>query len=212
MHWVNRGEEPLGLKDVRSKFTSEWVNRHRAGINHRPTPRWGKFREELEAKFHGLCGYCEEITRGEIDHFKPVSKFPDLVYEWSNWVFACNTCNSRFKKDKWPEQGFVDPCADSISERPEQFFDFDLMTGQLVAKRELSRQQRRKAELTVEDLGLDDPAHLKKRLARVELIRMFSTYMSNPTIERYIRRLTQPDYELSSISKSALASIVNQLT
>ena len=129
MHWVDRGEEPIGLKDVRRRFTSEWVDRHRSGTGNRPTPRWGEFREELGSKFHDLCGYCEEITPGEIDHFKPLSKFPDLVYEWSNWIFACNTCNSRFKKHKWPEQGFVDPCAEALSERPERFFDFDLMTG-----------------------------------------------------------------------------------
>ena len=29
-----------------------------------------------------MCGYCEEETAGEIDHFRPVSKCPSLVYEW----------------------------------------------------------------------------------------------------------------------------------
>ena len=205
MHWVDRGQEPNGLNEVRRKFTSEWVERHHLGVGNRPTPRWGRFRDELGLKFHGLCGYCEEITPGEIDHFKPLSKCPALVYEWSNWVFACNTCNSRFKKDKWPEQGFVDPCAELISERPEQFFDFDLLTGQFLVKRGLSRQRRQKAERTVKDLGLDDLAHLKRRVAKVEMVKVIAAFMPNPELEQYIRCIVQPHRELSSITKTAVA-------
>ena len=67
------------------------------------------------------------------------------MYAWSNWVFACNKCNVTNKKDKWPPGGYVDPCACSFEDRPENFFDFDLDTGDIISKPGLNEQQHRKA-------------------------------------------------------------------
>ena len=126
MHWVDRGEEPAALENVRRTHTAKWVTYYRDGRGRKPSDvRWRYFREELGTRFQSICGYCEEYGRGEVDHFRPKSKFPELVYEWSNWVFACRSCNA-FKKDKWPSDGYVDPCAPTGEDHPETFFEFDL--------------------------------------------------------------------------------------
>ena len=80
MHYVKRGPEPTSLPDIRRRHTREWV-RFRKGIQGEPSHRWTDYRSVLKQRFEGLCAYCEEITEGEIDHFRPKSKFPELVYK-----------------------------------------------------------------------------------------------------------------------------------
>jgi hypothetical protein len=78
-----------------------------------------------------------------------------LAYEWANWVFSCHACNVENKGDKWPDSGYVDPCAADVSECPEQYFDYDEDTGEIVPKNGLSGTDRRKASATIQDLGLN---------------------------------------------------------
>ena len=209
MHWVDRGKEPPSLRKVRKKLTPKWVAFHRDSIGKRPTDaRWQDFRKELGARFLGICGYCEEIVRGEVDHFRPKSKFPELVYEWSNWVFACNACNSISKKDKWPEGGYVDPCAVSVQEHPENYFQFDLLTGELTPRSGLSGKRLRMAQQTIRDINLNEHFHLEKRIARIELVkRLLSFLVENPRpeVERLIKQLTSRSRELSSVAREVLA-------
>ena len=145
-----------------SQFTQIWVEHYRDGIGSRPIPRWRQFHDYLSSVFYELCAYCEEETAGEIDHFRPVSKCPELVYEWSNWVFACPTCN-RQKSNKWPSEGYIDPCAGDESERPEQFFAFDTMTGELVPKPGISDSYNQRAHQMINDINLNASYHLKRR-------------------------------------------------
>ena len=124
MHWVDRGPEPNGLAAIRIARTGAWVAHYRNRVGNRPSDsEWRRFYSDLSAPFHGLCAYCEEITRGEVDHFRPVSRFPHRVYQWSNWVFACHYCNWS-KSNRWPPDGYVDPCAEYPEERPDHLLHF----------------------------------------------------------------------------------------
>ena len=129
MRWVERGPSPDGLQAIQMQYTPKWVAFYpeRTGDEPKDT-QWQKFSDDLAISFRGACGYCEEYCIGEVDHFKPKSKFPGLVYEWSNWVFACHSCNAN-KWNKWPGRGYVNPCARSRQARPECFFDFDPCNG-----------------------------------------------------------------------------------
>ena len=119
MHWIDRGPEPRGLGEIRERYTPRWIGHYRDSVETKPTDsRWRDFHDELEQRFFGLCGYCESIDKGEVDHFHPKSRFPESVYDWSNWIFACHDCNQA-KGDKWPGGGYVDPCAMDESCRPE---------------------------------------------------------------------------------------------
>ena len=85
MHWVDRGPEPDGLAAVRLGRTNGWVAHYQNGVYNRPNDsEWRRFSDKLSEAFSGICGYCEERTAGEVDHFRPISRFPSLVYEWSN--------------------------------------------------------------------------------------------------------------------------------
>ena len=164
MHWVNRGPEPAGLAAVRAYYTPRWIAYYPKRIGVKPNDsHWRDFFDDLCQAFSGLCAYCEEPDKGEIDHFRPKSKFPRLIYQWSNWVFACHNCNQS-KQAKWPPGGYVDPCSNSARERPENFFQFDTKTGEILPITGLSSNLRDRAQQTIDDLSLNTSHHLKKRL------------------------------------------------
>ena len=165
MHWIDRGPEPDGIAQVRAQYTQSWVQYYRHRVGRRPSDAyWRDFHEDMERVFYGLCAYCEEICKGEVDHFRPKSRFPELVYDWSNWLFACHDCNQA-KDATWPAGGYVDPCAHSESSHPEHYFEFDVLTAEILPQEGLSQGCRNRAKKTIIDLRLNGRHHLKKRLA-----------------------------------------------
>lgn len=48
-------------------------------------------REDL---YNNKCCYCEgNAGDGEVEHYRPQSKYPWLVLEWSNLLLVCHDCN-----------------------------------------------------------------------------------------------------------------------
>ena len=138
MHWVDRGSEPPQLPGIRAVRTPAWVQFYAHGAGARPTDHdWRLFHNNLKTIFHGLCAYCELPDPGEVDHFQPKSKFPQLVYRWDNWLFSCHPCNQA-KREKWPNGGYVNPCSSMAFERPERYFDFSTRTKRIKPKEGLS--------------------------------------------------------------------------
>src|ERR1700712_1427446 len=74
---------------------------------------------------HQKCAYCESVVAakrtGAVEHFKPKSLFPSLVYDCGNYFLGCGGCNGA-KSDKWPMGGgsYVRPDEDD----PAQLFIF----------------------------------------------------------------------------------------
>ena len=208
MHWIDRGPEPDGIAEVRAQYKQGWVQYYRHRVGHRPSDAyWRDFHDDLERVFYGLCAYCEEICKGEVDHFRPKSRFPELVYDWSNWLFACHDCNQA-KGGKWPVEGYVDPCAYSESAHPEQYFDFDVLTAEMLPQKGLSKWRLSRAQKTIIDLRLNGRHHLKKRLAL--LLVLSGRLKSDPNAEtsdmRSLRRhLTSHSTQLSSITQAWLS-------
>jgi len=72
--------------------------------------------------------------------------------------------------DKWPALGYVDPGAGEERERPERCFDYDTLTGEIVPHPNLAGNDRRKAEGTIADLGLNK---IDVRFYRLDWTRRF---------------------------------------
>ena len=208
MHWVDRGDEPTDLAEIRDNFTTRWIDHYRRSIGDKPPNdhRWTQFIEDLRKVFSELCGYCERRPRGQVDHFKPKSKFPELVYEWDNWIFSCAECNSS-KQAKWPKWGYVDPCARSRQARPETYFESDLLTGQILPQSGLSQRRSRKAWQTIYDLNLNGPHHLKNRIGRIELLTLLVlSASSDDEFQNFVDGLAAIDLELPSLTRAFLES------
>ncbi len=170
MHAVDRGPEPSRLAAVRKRYTPRWVRFYPDRQGNKPSDsKWRDFHEELSGRFFSLCAYCERQCKGEVEHVRPKSKFPEKVYEWSTWVLACHTCNHS-KSNKWPRGGYVDPCAKSPRSQPEAFFDFDTKTGEIVTRTDLTPSRLRKATQTIKDLGLNAYHLLKARMHHLRFL------------------------------------------
>ena len=170
MHWVNRGREPMRLKPVCIQYTPRWIQYYRYGVGSAPKDsHWRRFLPDLRSVFRNICAYCEERAKGEVDHFRPKSQYPELVYFWSNWLFTCRDCNQA-KANKWPAGGYVDPSARSTAFRPDNYFCYDTQTGEILPNMRLSHGRSKKAQRTIEDLRMNDLHHLKNRRDWLRLI------------------------------------------
>lgn len=74
-----------------------------------PGLKYGQYRQVLRADFFHSCAYCT-LTEAEgggirfaIDHYEPQNSRPDLVDEYSNLMWSCDTCNL-YKSDRTPPE------------------------------------------------------------------------------------------------------------
>ena len=165
MRWIDRGPEPGGVREYDREFTDGWVEYFRVRAGGRPDDSyWREFRGILGARSADNCWYCERRCLREaegggkaptVDHFKPLSVFPELAYRWANWIFSCYRCNGQHKGNRWPDTGYVDPSATDEQEWPERYFDYDAVTGEIIPMLGLPSEARQKAQWTIDDLGLN---------------------------------------------------------
>ncbi len=163
MRFVDRGPEPNGVAGYAQQFTQGWVDYVQSdGVGGRPTDSyWREFRGDMGIRTKHICWYCERRCDfvGDLvptlDHFRPISRFPELVYEWANWIFSCSRCND-IKRNRWPRSGYVDPCATDVLEHPERYFDYFAGTGEILTREGLSDTARKKALDTIDALDLNN--------------------------------------------------------
>lgn len=101
------------------------------------------------------CMYCGDSHGTDIEHFWPKQRHPERMFRWPNLLLCCTECG-RFKGENFPlENGsplLVDPTADN----PWQFLDFDPVTGNIVARFDLTANDwTAKGTETVKVLHLD---------------------------------------------------------
>ncbi|BCL81703.1 hypothetical protein ccbrp13_41680 [Ktedonobacteria bacterium brp13] len=81
----------------------------RSAIFKKYSKLWSELKEDYRQLSHGKCWYCEVCTdgmRGDMDHHRPkggVTENPAhpgywwLAFEWRNFRFSCERCNSLLK-------------------------------------------------------------------------------------------------------------------
>ena len=192
MRWIDRGPQPGGVHGYARQYTQGWVEYFRDRVGERPNDSyWREFRESLSSLSGSTCWYCERLCQRDadeagraptVDHFRPLSRYPELAYQWSNWIFSCRRCNGENKQDKWPASGYVDPSAADDRERPERHFDYDADTGEIIPRAGLSSEARERALRTIDDLGLNK---VDVRFYRLEWTRRFiADWQALPNFDR----------------------------
>jgi uncharacterized protein (TIGR02646 family) len=66
------------------------------GLRNTPgNPVFDEVKRTLERMCSGAlrCAYCEDSRADEIEHVRPKNLYPDVVFAWSNYVYACGPCN-----------------------------------------------------------------------------------------------------------------------
>ncbi len=117
---LTRGEagysEQQALKAVREKI-SEMIAKGQQPKSDDFEKLWGQYKEAFRMAQHGKCGYCDReigsTQSGDVEHFRPKALVTDgkkkiapgywwMAYSWENWLYACEICNRKYKKNAFP--------------------------------------------------------------------------------------------------------------
>lgn len=116
------------------------------------------------------CAYCDGFpldvqALSTIDHFKPKSKFRDLAFAWQNLYLVCSACNF-WKRDHWDEATLR---PDDVGFDFLRYFIFDFASGRIEPNPRSDSDSQRRAQATIELLGLNRegrPADRRRTLER----------------------------------------------
>ena len=155
MHKVERNNGPNELKNLDKKLQNIDINTLNV------SNEWTKFtrtklKEEtlsnLKDMYAGYCSYCEvdveSVAYGHIEHFRPKSIYPNLMFDYNNLHYVCPKCNQN-KGYKFDEK-MIDPSFDN----PEEHIYF-------VGTEAKSYDER--GAYMIEILKLNDPERLKRK-------------------------------------------------
>ena len=67
---------------------------------------WKMAKDQLLTETFDKCAYCETptavVSYGDVEHFRPKSKYWWLAYCYDNYLVSCSICNQQYKKDFFP--------------------------------------------------------------------------------------------------------------
>lgn len=168
----------------------------RWGSTKKDDPPFVEIKKLLTAMCWGArrCTYCEDSVADEIEHFRPKDLYPEVVFDWANYLYACGPCNgpknnqfgvlvgadetvtdvTRARKAaiEPPDEGdpaLLDPRRDD----PLDYLVLDLDdTFAFAAKPRLSPRKKARADYTIECLRLNDRPYLleARRTAYAQLL------------------------------------------
>lgn len=74
---------------------------------------WKRAKKQLKAETHNKCAYCEAdtavVAHGDVEHFRPKSRYWWLAYCYDNYLYSCQICNQSFKGDLFTIRGITLP-------------------------------------------------------------------------------------------------------
>jgi uncharacterized protein (TIGR02646 family) len=128
------------------------------------------------------CGYCEDSVADEVEHIAPKDLYPEAVFSWDNYLYACGPCNGP-KNNKYaiiagnpaarvhvtraagapviPPQAGASALINPRTEDPLQFLFLDILnTFIFVPREELDSANWLRAMYTIEVLRLNDRDYL----------------------------------------------------
>ena len=173
-------------------------------------------RRELEKMCTGprRCAYCEDSAADEVEHFKPKDLYPEMVFVWLNYLYACGPCNgpknnqfgvfsqatglvidiTRKRNDPIvpPEPGntvLIDP----RSENPLDFLQLDLLnTFYFIPVGKLGTEKYQRGNYTIKLLRLNEREYL--RVARQNAYESFVALLEKYTYKQK-NGSTQPELD-----------------
>lgn len=129
------------------------------------------------------CCYCEDSAADEVEHISPKNLFPQRVFDWTNYIYACGPCNGP-KNNKYayissagtreefvrgrgdpikPPPAGQDALIDPRSENPLDFMQLDLAGTFRFVANDADPLVKCRAEWTIEVLDLNKPVLTRGR-------------------------------------------------
>jgi uncharacterized protein (TIGR02646 family) len=163
------------------------------------------------------CCYCEDSCADEVEHFRPKNLYPELVFVWENYLYACGPCNSP-KSNKFEvidEMGcFIDVqrprnspvvlppkpgkpvLIDPRQENPLDYMKLDLRgTFYFVPIAKEGTQEFYRANYTIKTLGLNRDVLIEARRSAFDSYKArlyeYSNKKANGTALKELQRLKE---------------------
>jgi uncharacterized protein (TIGR02646 family) len=165
-----RGEAPDFLSANQARWTEQWRRNRGKRAFDWPSLHGARINERLLVALKVLtddhCAYCDNYPLGVeakpcIDHRRPKSReeWAHLAFDWGNLYYVCAFCNHA-KGEQWDE-ALLAP--DEVGYDFWRYFDLDAMTGQLRPSPTAPPEDARRAERTIQILGLNGGMRPKMR-------------------------------------------------
>lgn len=95
----DRVKKTLELLKTQRRIKRQEIEKHSFPSN------WSPAKEQLQKESYKKCAYCESptavIAYGDVEHYRPKSKYWWLAYCYDNYLASCQLCNQKFKKAKF---------------------------------------------------------------------------------------------------------------
>jgi hypothetical protein len=148
----------------------------------------------------GLCMYCSSNEPSQIEHYRPLTVFPENAFQYENYLWTCDICNRQFKGERFPpntEPG--DTILNPIDDNVWDHYFLDERFGRLVKR--LSPHDLKpfsRAVSTSKIVGVERETVQKKRQHRLRRLR--------DCVQNAVDR-----YRKGSMSQSALVAELHEL-
>lgn len=194
MIYINKDKVPPDiLKENADQWTKEFKDNLELYGEYKKIPdkvknsMWKNYRhDDIKKKLfessHQKCAFCESIPGEsgniEVEHFKPKSLYPDLAFDWNNFLPVCRKCNDSKSSHDTGKEPIVNPTVVN----PETIFTYDFLDIKPI------REGDSIAERTIEVCNLN-----AERLydARSKLLKSLSGYRHR--LRDYIRDIELAD-------------------
>lgn len=66
-----------------------------SSLNRKGDPTFDSVKATLSKMCVGVqrCAYCEDSLADEVEHIRPKALYPEWVFAWMNYLYACGPCN-----------------------------------------------------------------------------------------------------------------------
>ncbi len=176
---INRTYTPKGLAKTNREFKAAIEGMSTKEAYDFYQAHKGKYRyntEETKQRFRKMnqerCSFCTKMIQDfndemTVEHIKIKRDYPKKIFQWSNLLCACKTCNTkRSTRIHYPDK-YLDPTKiDDI----EEYFCYQL-DGKIAVSGDLDEKKREQAEYMIElyDLNRGDLV-CKRREFMVDLM------------------------------------------
>lgn len=110
--------------------------------------------EETKRHFRKMnyerCSFCTKFIQDfddemTIEHIRIKRDYPQMIFQWSNLLCACRTCNTKRSTRRYYPEKYLDPAK---TEDIEKYFCYQL-DGTVAANERLDKCEREKAEYMI---------------------------------------------------------------
>lgn len=155
--------------------------------------RWRNpaIRETLKRIYDGQCCYCEcsLVKYARIEHYKPRKIFPKKALDWGNLHWCCEACNGEKGESFNKRYPFLDPSDDKDVITDHLSYEKDEGNRWLILKANKSadKKQKRRANITIDEIGLDNENRRSDRWAYYNLAKQVAEeYIAAPAYKRKV--------------------------